>query len=229
MARIVNEAEFAARRSEILAAAQRLIYSCGYEQMTIQDILDELKISKGAFYHYFDSKPALLEALIERTRQEAGELIAPILQDRSLPPLVRLERLFDSMARWKAARREFMLAILQAWYKPENAVVRQRTTAATIEMVAPLLAEAIRDGIAQGVFHTPYPEQAAGIAFALQISLGDTIAQSLLSGQPPPQVLEKMRQALAAYTDALERLLGAPPGSIRLIDPALLSVWVADA
>ena len=44
------------RRNDILDAARRLIYTKGYEQMTIQDILDELGISKGAFYHYFDSK-----------------------------------------------------------------------------------------------------------------------------------------------------------------------------
>ncbi len=63
MARIVKA--HAARRNEILDVAQRLIYTKGYEQMTIQDILSDLQISKGAFYHYFDSKQALLEAIIE--------------------------------------------------------------------------------------------------------------------------------------------------------------------
>ena len=47
------------KRNEILDSARRLVYSKGYEQMTIQDILGELQISKGAFYHYFDSKGAL--------------------------------------------------------------------------------------------------------------------------------------------------------------------------
>jgi hypothetical protein len=36
--------------------SQGLVYTKGYEQMTIQDILDDLQISKGAFYHYFGSK-----------------------------------------------------------------------------------------------------------------------------------------------------------------------------
>ena len=65
MARIVKEEEYVEKRNEILAVAQRLVYTKGYEQMTIQDMLDELQISKGAFYHYFGSKQALLEALIE--------------------------------------------------------------------------------------------------------------------------------------------------------------------
>jgi AcrR family transcriptional regulator len=61
MARIIKEHERSVKRNEIIDAAQRFIYTKGYEQMTIQDILDELQISKGAFYHYFDSKGALLE------------------------------------------------------------------------------------------------------------------------------------------------------------------------
>ena len=66
MARIVKEEEYTARRNEILDTALQLLYSKGYEKMTIQDILDKLQISKGAFYHYFGSKAEVLEALVER-------------------------------------------------------------------------------------------------------------------------------------------------------------------
>jgi len=44
MARIVKA--HAVRRNEILDVAQRLIYTEGYEQMTIQDILDGLQIPR---------------------------------------------------------------------------------------------------------------------------------------------------------------------------------------
>src|SRR5215468_5283073 len=71
----------AVRRTEILDAAQYLITTKGYEQMTIQDILDRLQISKGAFYHYFDSKQALLEAIIERMQHEVAQILLPIVHD----------------------------------------------------------------------------------------------------------------------------------------------------
>ncbi len=58
MPRIAREG--APGRNEILDVAQRLIYTRGYEQMTIQDILDDLGISKGAFHHYSGSRQALL-------------------------------------------------------------------------------------------------------------------------------------------------------------------------
>ena len=54
MPRIVNEVDYAARRKEILDVTRKLVYTKGYEQMSIQDILDSLNISKGAFYHYFE-------------------------------------------------------------------------------------------------------------------------------------------------------------------------------
>lgn len=87
MARIVKEQEYAARRNAILDVAQRLVYTKGYEQMAIQDILDELEISKGAFFHYFNSKQMLLEAIIERMRDEVAQIITPIVHDPHLPAL----------------------------------------------------------------------------------------------------------------------------------------------
>src|ERR1700752_3903655 len=126
MARSVNEKEYALKRNQILDVTQRLIYTKGYEQMAIQDILDELLISKGAFYHYFDSKPALLEALIERMQQEALQLFTPIVQDQHLPALDKLQRYIDAGVRWKTARKTFLIELLRVWYTDHNAIVRQK-------------------------------------------------------------------------------------------------------
>ena len=82
VARTVNVAEHAARRDAILDAAQRLILSNGYERLTVQDLLDDLEISKGAFYHYFDSKPAVIEALSERLVEDSERALAPIVADQ---------------------------------------------------------------------------------------------------------------------------------------------------
>ena len=45
MARTVKAEEFASKRREILNATQRLVLTKGYEQMSIQDILNEVQIS----------------------------------------------------------------------------------------------------------------------------------------------------------------------------------------
>ena len=79
MARTVDRAAHTVRQDAFLDAAERLIRTCGYDQMTVQDVLDEVGASKGAFYHYFDSKEALLQAVIERMVETAIGVVEPIV------------------------------------------------------------------------------------------------------------------------------------------------------
>lgn len=48
---------------KILSIAYRLFMEKGYENTTIQDITDELGMSKGAIYHHFKSKEDILDAI----------------------------------------------------------------------------------------------------------------------------------------------------------------------
>src|SRR5438270_11043439 len=113
MVRMVNEAAYAARRNAILDAAQRAVETKGYEQMAIADLLGELQISSGAFYHYFDSKPALLLALVERMGEQVEQLILPIVHDPESGALDKLQRFFATLDRGTLAHKEFVLAFLR--------------------------------------------------------------------------------------------------------------------
>ena len=50
-------------KSRIVSAAWRLFYEQGYDDTTVEDIIFESGTSKGSFYHYFESKDALLGSL----------------------------------------------------------------------------------------------------------------------------------------------------------------------
>src|SRR5207244_11548250 len=126
MARTVNATRHMVRRDAFLDVAQRLVQAKGYEAMSIQDVLDELEASKGAFYHYFDSKQALLEAVVERFADVAIAELAPVLSDPKLPALRKLERFFAGIARRKAEQKELMLAIIEISYSAGNAIVRAK-------------------------------------------------------------------------------------------------------
>src|SRR5258708_2249678 len=104
MTRTVKEQEYAAKRNEILDVAQRLVFSKGYERMSIQDILDALGISKGAFYHYFDSKAALLEASIERGQDDLDKDFRAIVDDPSLSALDKFQRFFATLDRLRTSQ-----------------------------------------------------------------------------------------------------------------------------
>jgi AcrR family transcriptional regulator len=223
MTRIVKERT--ERRNEILDVAQRLVITKGYEQMTIQDILDALQISKGAFYHHFDSKQALLEALVERMGEEAVQLMLPIVHDPALAALDKFQRYLDTLNRWKVGRKAFFLALLRVWFTDDNAIVRQKLRAIGIQVVAPLLTVIIRQGIQEGVMTATYPDQAGEVIAALAQDAGEAIGTLLLSFDAKGGDLQRVERAVAAYTEAFERILGMPAGSLVIVDTETLKEW----
>jgi len=226
MPRSVKEEEYAIRRNQILDVAQRLVYSKGYGQMTIQDILDELQISKGAFYHYFDSKGEVLEALVERMAvTEVLPLLTSIVQDPDLSAIEKLNRYFNAAGRWKIAKKAFMLELLRVWLADENAIVRQKMFAVSVKHDSPFLTKIIHQGIREGVLTTSYPDQVSEVIYSLVLRLGDTFGGLLLSYVPERDDLRQLETLLAAYTEALERVLGAPKGSLVLMDSEALEEW----
>jgi AcrR family transcriptional regulator len=225
MARKVKEQEYATKRNEMLDVARQLVYTKGYEQMSIQNILDALKISKGAFYHYFDSKPALLEALIDRMLEEGKQALLPILQDGNLSALEKIQRYFSSSVLWKNAQKDFLLALLPTWYSDDNTILRQKMTTEGIKSIGPPLAQIIRQGVDDGSFSTPYPEQAIEMCFYILQGLSDKIGQAVMAKPRPSNALQCIEKDVAAYTDALERVLGTPAGSMKFLDAESIRLW----
>ncbi|MBO3749224.1 TetR/AcrR family transcriptional regulator [Streptosporangiaceae bacterium NEAU-GS5] len=216
MARVVDEEEHRAKRAAILDFAAGLVQSKGYEKMTIQDVLDGLGISRGALYHYFDSKQALLQALVDRMGTAAAETLLPIVADPGLTALEKFQRYVAASSRLKADRRELIIGILRTWYADENALFRQKITDAALTYTAPMIIEPIiRQGIAEGVFDTAHPEAAARIIVGIFLTAADSATSLLLADAPDESVARQVREVMDATTEGVERILGAPPGSLR--------------
>jgi AcrR family transcriptional regulator len=232
MPRVFKEEEFSIRRNEILDTAQRLVFTKGYEQMSIQDILDVMKISKGAFYHYFSSKPALLEALTERIEEEALTYLAPILQNEQLSALEKIERFFNATATWKMANKAYLLTLLRVWYHDDNAIVRQKMVSRGFKHVMPLLADTFRQGAREGVLQMAYTERVGDVLIALMVGMGDGTALQLLKLTPDScseereACYQQMVETVNTFTNAIERVLGAAPGSMLFFDLNILKEWV---
>jgi AcrR family transcriptional regulator len=222
---MVREQVYADKRNAILDAAQRLVYTRGYEQMTIQDLLDALNISKGAFYHYFDSKPALLDALLARMQEEVLTLLRPIAQDADLSALDKLRRFFPTLGRWKTDRRDFLLKLARVLYSDDNAIFRQKARARAIATVVPLLTEIVHQGIREGVVTAVYPDEVGELLVCLVLDLSDSIAGLLLRDASSGHLAGRLERSVAVYAGALERVLGAPAGALPLIDPGALREW----
>lgn len=227
MVRTVNEAAHTAKRNAILDAALRAVETKGYEQMAIADLLSELQISSGAFYHYFDSKPALLTALVEHMGNQIEPLVLPIVQDPKLGALDKFQRFFATLDQRKLAHKRLVLAFLNVWYADENAIVRSKLYIARVKRFTPWLEEIIRQGIEEGVFTAPYPDQTARMIMSLLEDIGYATAEIILSKDPSLDDLPRLERIVVATVDALERVLGAPPDSLQHISSREdLSQWL---
>jgi AcrR family transcriptional regulator len=227
MARTVNAQEYARKRNAILDVAQRYIATKGYEQMTTLDLLESLQISRGALYHYFESKQALLMALVERMAEQAEQLIAPIVTDRGLSAEDKLLRFFAMVDQYKRDNLDVVFAFLRIWYADENALFRNKLYLARIQRITPWLSQIIQEGVAEGVFTTPFPDYAARAIIAVLEDLGYAIAGLLLVEEGAPLEIARMTQMGEATADALERVLGTRSGRLRQSWSEDFSRWQA--
>ncbi|GLV60721.1 TetR family transcriptional regulator [Dictyobacter sp. S3.2.2.5] len=225
MVRTVKEQEYAQRRNAILDMVQQLIYRQGYEQMTIQDIVGELKISKGAFYHYFASKQEVLEALLERMLDEVERRLIPIVEDPNLPALARFLYFFDAINRYKTDQKDLLFEIVRVWYADDNIIVRHKWRAVGLRRMAPLFSLLIRQGIKEGVVRVPYSEQLSSLVLSIATDLGDTLGELWLEFDAERGDMARVEEAIATYTAALERILGMVPNSLILTNAETLGAW----
>ena len=119
MPRVIKHPEV--RRAEILNEALRIFLERGYDNASLNDVIVEAGLSKGMFYHHFESKEALLVALFDRMSEEAYEALSPILADDGLDPLKRLQSVLNRSAELRLEQAQATRAVLAALYKPESA------------------------------------------------------------------------------------------------------------
>ena len=213
------------RKEAFVDAAMRLMQSKGYEQMTIQDLLDDLDASRGAFYHYFDSKQELLAAMIDRIADQALTALAPVVDDPNLGAIQKLGGFFGGIAQYKTDRKALMLEFIKVWKSDDNAIVRVRLRGTLVDRVAPILAGIIKQGIAEGVFSVDSPMETARILMDLLTGFQDGATDLFLARQADRISYDEAERALQSFARAFERILGAGPGSIPIVDERTLHEW----
>jgi len=229
MARTVNPVAYTARRDAFVDAAIRLVREKGYERLSIQDVIDDVGASKGAFQHYFDSKAALLAAIVERTVEAVTSAVAPIAADPNLTPLEKLQGVLAGIYQWKTARPEYrpeaVAESVRTWFSDENTIVVERMRGATATRLTPVLVDILREGASDGSFSLTDPDGAAAVLTSLMLGLNDAAIRLFLARRAGTVSFDTAHRILASYAEAFERILGIPPDSLPLIDEQVVRLW----
>ena len=80
----------------ILDVSTRLFSEKGYDDTSLQDIINETKLSKGAIYHHFGSKEDILKAIFHRLGNENAEIFAKIRDDSRLSGIEKIRKIFQT-------------------------------------------------------------------------------------------------------------------------------------
>ena len=207
-----------ARRGQLIETAERLFYTNGYERTSVQDILDEMHFSKGGFYHHFDSKLSLLEAICETRAAETCEAARAWLEKEGLSASEKLSGVFRASALWHNGSPGFVSLLIGVAYREDGALMRERMKSCQLNGMQDIVARLLREGRDAGEFYADDIEGTASLLLRLYMQFTDEIAYMLSRENDVSALGERMTRKLWLYRDAIERVLIAPTGSIVLFE-----------
>ena len=205
------------RKAEMVAAAWSLFSEKGYDRTTVNAIIEKLGVSKGTFYHYFTSKEDILDAVVDSITEAGFQVVAPILEDAALSAIDKLNQYIKAARAWRLTNIDAIKEVMRIIYRDENIIIRHKMHAHSVSRVAPLFTQLIQQGINEGVFKNEYPEETAEALLHLSNILGDANAKLFLDLAGRLENRHLIKRRINFYGDMLERLLGAPKGSIESV------------
>jgi AcrR family transcriptional regulator len=197
--RIIKERD--ERRNEILDTAERLFHVKGYEKCTVNDILKEIAIAKGTFYHYFRSKEEVLDVIVSRYADIIIRRADKILKTDNISPEEKLMRAFMAMR----ITNQIDSDTLNDMHKTENTLLHQKILNRIVTVMAPVLVRIIEEGIEKKAWSCRYPLQYMQIFLIASLTLTDEGIFELDA--------ESQMRIMAALISMLEKMLDVPEDS----------------
>ena len=193
----------------ILDTASRLFLEKSYDKTTLQDIIDATKLSKGAIYHHFASKEAILIAVVDRIGEFNSAVLAEIRDKKGLTGAEKLREMFRT-----AVRLSFQGGILNMLpFLIENPKFMALQMESILNEAAPCyVLPILREGIADGSIRTDHPEKLSEVLLLMT----DLWLHPVLRPSTPEQV-----RARCAFFNQFTRQYG-----FELLDEDLIDTLV---
>jgi AcrR family transcriptional regulator len=217
MARIRN---FDRTRVRLVEAAGRLFGSQGYDATSVERIVQQAGVSKGAFYHHFSSKEDVLNAVCEAMVAESMRSIQSADSEPSGGAMARLNRFIGAARSWSVAHFGLLKEVVAVLYRDENATMRRKIEALTAAASVPLLADIVRQGVEEDVFDCPDPEETSRLILHVSSAVREAQVRTMLESPTLSAALPVLQRRWDVLVEMLERMLGARRGSLARVSTA---------
>ena len=211
------------RKAAIIDTAEELFYTKGYENTSVQDVLDALKLSKGGFYHHFESKLSLLDAICEKRVGAYTDICAKCIDSDNLTGIEKLNCVFAYCTYLKDESQKYVSIMLDVAYKQQAVMLREHMNIQMRELLRDFVKDAVEEGISQNIFFAKYTDELSGILLRLAGELTDEISFTALKYDSAADRKIKILSQINAYSYACETLLNAPHGSIIMMDEGVVN------
>lgn len=206
------------RKDAIMKTAQQLFFENGFAETSIQDILNALSISKGGFYHYFESKNALLEEICRENCARDIERIRLELFSGKFRAVQKLNLLLGALILFNREDPRYAALVLKVSYMDGDVHFRDQLRVFMLEKLRPLVDDVLREGISDGSFFTRNPAQLSRLLLMLSCDVNDEICRILAADPENPDNVIGVMDLMDAYRESISLLCGAKHGKIPLFE-----------
>lgn len=217
-------------KERILHTAFGLFLEKGYENTPIQAIIDAVGIAKGTFYHHYRSKEEMLVSLVEGLTQRVVDAIEPIAQDPQLPAIDKLLKVGQTA--WAKKAESFdgsVLLLAKQMRSRANRRLNDAIDEISQRWIVPLFSRIIAEGADQGMFRVRHPDLVAQVAVNLLLTFRDQVTDLLIDAveNGSARAVDELIELYRVIEESLERVLGAPTGSLPLYSSIDVRAMVA--
>jgi AcrR family transcriptional regulator len=193
------------RRKELIVAAGTLFKEKGCEQTSISDIVKKVGVAQGTFYYYFESKDAVLDAVLDSYLKDQLEPAARrITENSSLDAMQKLQQVINTSLIIQSGERN----LIEFLHSDKNLASHQKYMQKIRRTFIPIITNLVEEGIDEGIFKVKYPVETVELMLVMFIHLHDSIA---MSGH-----VEEYRRKVKAAEAISAKVLGTEEGSISL-------------
>ncbi len=161
-------------RSKIISSAIKLFSTRGFNAASVDDICKDAEISKGAFYHHFESKQALFLALLDGWLQTIDNAIE-LSKDKTVPEtFIQMTQAFPYIF---ATAGEGLPMFLEFWLQASRDDNIWQASIAPYRRYHKHFTSLIKRGVDEGSFVQVDPELTARMIVSMAMGL---LLQSLL-------------------------------------------------
>ena len=200
------------KKDQILDTSLQLFMKKGFDATSISDILSQLDIARGTLYYHFESKEAIMDAIIERLLNQVLEKIEKLMTNDSLSQAEKFMGFFASINLTQLTGDE---EIVDYFNQPQNALFHEKSNRLLIKKLSPVLAQIISEGMESGLFDTPFPAETAEL-----ILVGIT---GFVDSKDSPADEDSMNHRMESFLYNAARMLGMSQSGLDGFEKLFLS------